>query len=71
MITRRNGEAIIRDELTVCRWGGAYFGGKGDEVIFILHRVLSFSFCFRGYSLKLQKEVKGFLLVVKLKFFLV
>jgi len=29
----RNGEASIRDELTVCRWEGAWIGGNYKLVI--------------------------------------
>jgi hypothetical protein len=31
----RNGEASIRDELTVCRWEGAWIGGNCDSIIMI------------------------------------
>lgn len=29
----RNGEASIRDELTVCRWEGAWIGGNYELVV--------------------------------------
>jgi len=31
----RNGEASIRDELTVCRWEGAWIGGNCNSIIII------------------------------------
>jgi len=31
----RNGEASIRDELTVCRWEGAWIGGNWDSIIIL------------------------------------
>jgi len=34
LITRRNGEESIRDELTVCRWEEAYFGGNRGDTFF-------------------------------------
>jgi len=34
LITRRNGEESIRDELTVCRWEEAYFGGNRSNMFF-------------------------------------
>ena len=30
-----NGEVSIRDELTVCRWEGAWIGGNCDSIIMI------------------------------------
>ena len=31
----RNGEVSIRDELTVCRWEGAWIGGNCHSIVII------------------------------------
>jgi len=43
----RNGEASIRDELTVCRWEGAWIGGNYELVVDLSKTYLFFGLVYK------------------------
>jgi len=46
----RNGEASIRDELTVCRWEGAWIGGNYELVVDLNKTYLFFGLVYKTLS---------------------